>query len=346
MVGIFVEVVGNVCVEVYKKLYKKRIFVEVYENQRENWRKTSSFRCSLLSHELTDQQRLLTQTRSELIKQHSEFCSQFGVITAWKINSFLLNCMRNEDEKLNWRHISKLRALGLSSDLEEPMVVRNFPNKILNSTQLHLLNQGLNHSIFPKKLNLADVQAEFELLYQQSRGYFTVEQRLKLKQTLMSLFAKYFLTFFHERMTNIHALSLTELNSLKKLAKDPNIIVSKFDKGNGVAILNTSDYKEKMLKILNDRTKFVPVGKDDNLQKLDQFQRCIRYLKGKGAITSEDYQRIYLTSAAHQLCMGYQRYIKMEYPSDQFWLPLGHSIMSVPNGFRISSAHCAPIQQI
>ena len=76
------------------------------------------------------------------------------------------------------------------------MVVRNFSDKIFNSTQLHLVNQGLNHSIFLKKLNLADVQAEFELLYQQSRGYLTAEQRLKLKQTLMSLFAKYFSIFF------------------------------------------------------------------------------------------------------------------------------------------------------
>ena len=68
-----------------------------------------------------------------------------------------------------------------------------------------------------------------------------------------------------------------------------------------------------MLKILNDRTKFVPVEKDDNLQQLDQFQRCIRNLKRKGAITNEDYQRIYPTSAANQLCMGYQRYMKMEH---------------------------------
>ena len=59
-----------------------------------------------------------------------------------------------------------------------------------------------------------------------------------------------------------------------------------------------------MLKILNDHTKFVPVGKDDNLQKLDQFQRCIRYLKGKGAITNEDYQRIYPTSAATPTMYG------------------------------------------
>ena len=59
-----------------------------------------------------------------------------------------------------------------------------------------------------------------------------------------------------------------------------------------------------MLKILNDRTKFVPVGKDDNLRKLDQFQRCIRYLKGKGAIINEDYQRIYPTSAATPTMYG------------------------------------------
>ena len=86
--------------------------------------------------------------------------------------------------------------------------------------------------------------------------------------------------------------------------------------------------------------------KDDNLQKLDQFQRCIRYLKGKGAITNEDYQRIYLTSAATPTMYGLPKVHKMEHSLDQFWLPLGHSIMSVPNGFLISSAHCTPIQQI
>ena len=40
------------------------------------------------------------------------------------------------------------------------------------------------------------------------------------------------------------------------------------------------------------------------LVQLDQFQRCIRYLKGKGAITNEDYQRIYPTSAATPIMYG------------------------------------------
>ena len=41
-----------------------------------------------------------------------------------------------------------------------------------------------------------------------------MERLLKLEQTLMSLFGKYSSTFFHERTINIHALSLTERNSL------------------------------------------------------------------------------------------------------------------------------------
>ena len=77
-------------------LIPKFLQVKLYKNQMENWRKTSSFRRAVLSHELTDQQKLLTQTRFELIKQRSEFRSQFEVVTAWKINSFLLNCTREK----------------------------------------------------------------------------------------------------------------------------------------------------------------------------------------------------------------------------------------------------------
>ena len=73
------------------KLIPKFLPVKLYKNQSENWRKTCSFRRAVLSHELTDQQKLLTHTRSELIKEPSDFCSQFGIVSAWKINSFLLN---------------------------------------------------------------------------------------------------------------------------------------------------------------------------------------------------------------------------------------------------------------
>jgi len=87
-------------------------------------------------------------------------------------------------------------------------------------------------------------------------------------------------------------------------ANDPTILISKFDKGNGVAVLNKIDYEEKMNLILNDKSKFVPLANDDNIIKLEQFQRCLRYLKKKGSLTNEEYQRIYPTSTSMPTLYG------------------------------------------
>ena len=45
--------------------------------------------------------------------------------------------------------------------------------------------------------------------------------------------------------------------ALYKLNKDPNIKVCKYDKGNGIAIVNTEDYYGKLDEIVNDKSKFV-----------------------------------------------------------------------------------------
>ena len=90
-------------------------------------------------------------------------------------------------------------------------------------------------------------------------------------------------------MTNIDALFLTELNSLKNLVKDPNIVVSKLDKGNGAVILNTSDDEEKMLKMI--KRSHHKISKTNPLLT-------------KSAITNKNSQQIYPTSAATPIMYG------------------------------------------
>jgi len=41
------------------------------------------------------------------------------------------------------------------------------------------------------------------------------------------------------------------------LARDSTIKICKFDKGNGIAILKTKDYFEKLDKIVEDQSKFL-----------------------------------------------------------------------------------------
>ena len=46
------------------------------------------------------------------------------------------------------------------------------------------------------------------------------------------------------------------MNAIISLRNDPDIVLLKPDKGNGVVILNRSDYVKKMQTILNDKENF------------------------------------------------------------------------------------------
>ena len=51
--------------------------------------------------------------------------------------------------------------MGLAMD-NEPKVVVNLSSRNLSAAETNLLNQGLNYSFFPEKLNISQVRTEFE----------------------------------------------------------------------------------------------------------------------------------------------------------------------------------------
>ena len=52
--------------------------------------------------------------------------------------------------------------------------------------------------------------------------------------------------------------------TVDRLSKDNSIKVCKFDKGNGLVLLETDDYYAKLDVIINDTTKFRKVDVDQN----------------------------------------------------------------------------------
>ena len=66
---------------------------------------------------------------------------------------------------------------------------------------------------------------------------------------------------FNSYNENGAPLNLTseEFAALKSLSKNKNLIVQKSDKGNSIAIIDKSDYLEKMQNILSDSSKFTQV---------------------------------------------------------------------------------------
>ena len=54
--------------------------------------------------------------------------------------------------------------MGLAMD-NEPKVVVNLSSRNLSAADTNLLNQGLNYSFFPEKLNISQVRTEFEYIH-------------------------------------------------------------------------------------------------------------------------------------------------------------------------------------
>ena len=172
-------------------------------------------------------------------------------------------------------------------------------------------NFPLTHSIFPEKLNIFQVRTEFEFIYiNQIRHCLNNSNRIVFKQKLMSLYERYVTIFFQQNGRHPSSFSQVQRNALQSLRDDSSVVISKPDKGNGVVIMNKSDYHSKMRHILNDKTKFSGFKSDNNLFNLSRFQRFLRRFKSKKLLEEDDYRHIYPSATSLPAMHGlYLKYI-------------------------------------
>ena len=146
-------------------------------------------------------------------------------------------------------HKQKLRNLGL--DIceglgDELQVVVNLSNRALVKTVYKALNHGLQFGILPLKFNFIDVQAEFENLYRQVRSHLQNTKRILFKTKLINLYSKYKSTYFYDKLCGNTRLSPPEMKALLSIRQNKSLIIYKPDKGNGVVVMNKTDYLQKI----------------------------------------------------------------------------------------------------
>jgi len=90
--------------------------------------------------------------------------------------------------------------------------------------------------------------------------------KISVKLKMLNLYNRYISAFFKQRKHH-HANRGKKLQEAhNSLCNDNSIIVTKPDKGNGVVVLNRTDYVSKMEDILSDAGKFSLSSNNDNLQ--------------------------------------------------------------------------------
>ena len=145
---------------------------------------------------------------------------------------FLIN---NDKVVTKQKDIQDRKIIGLikgkGKGIDPEKVIFNFSSYVLSDNDKSLLSKGLNFSLPNKKVEISEYLCPFELLY---RGVSDFSTDSSDKELLKSKLKELGLSSHRRLKHNIleENLDKKELESLKNLSRNPNIIIQKSDKGN------------------------------------------------------------------------------------------------------------------
>ena len=110
----------------------------------------------------------------------------------------------------------------------------------------------------------------------------------------------------------------TDINILKNLKKNKELVICKPDKGRGVVILDRNTYVEKMNLILNDfqsfeKQTFLQFPKH-TLNLEDKANRLIKKLKENNCISEREYKSLYVVGSSPGVMYGLPKIHKENNP--------------------------------
>ena len=225
-------------------------------------------------------------------------------------------------------HNKKLRSLGVSTaDNNNPIdPVWNLSSRPLSKEEHAVLSKGLKYILGPSKPSFTKHFLDFENLYSRLRGHEIMDRPNSPSQSASQEFREKYRTLIHsyyndiKKQWKIHGIdnrTAQDIDILRKLSLDKNIVITRPDKGNGVVIMDRTDYVSKMESILSDNRKFQKVNNDlgKTLLKLeDKYNRILRSLKADEIIDKSTYSKLYASGSQPGLLYGLAKVHKPEVP--------------------------------
>ena len=180
---------------------------------------------------------------------------------------------KNVSKSVLHNHDKKLLHLWKADRWKSPDCLINLSKKKLTTTEENVLRFGLKHHIHPKKVDsvmlMSSIENVIENVIKEKYPPPTDKNDKKFVPPIIlsSDFKDKLKSSFNSFIHSSNGICQSKQNqavhqTLLSLSKDKNIKVCKFDKGNGVIILNSNDYFNKLDHIVLDDSKFklVDVG--------------------------------------------------------------------------------------
>jgi hypothetical protein len=227
-----------------------------------------------LNQEISIKHSRITVLSLEVTEALSKLTALVSTIDAIHLRSV---CDRENSAKL--RHHERIQQKKLfrlcgdaskSSTPDPDKVIFNYSSGTLTDTEKILLARGLNFSLQPRRPRFCDFLAPFEKLYGILKKEPIANNPINgfneelIKTRIKDIASMGYKTYIPPKSI----FSDDEFKIIEGLQKDNNIYLIKPDKGNGVVIINRTDYNSRMLNILDDNIKFERIDlKKSNIYK-------------------------------------------------------------------------------
>ncbi|KAF6777482.1 hypothetical protein AHF37_03046 [Paragonimus kellicotti] len=183
--------------------------------------------------------------------------------------------------------VNRVRSIYQSDLLQ-----RNYSNLHLDRITIEALSLGSKFCCPQRKKERLELEVQFENLFGQTQDLTprSLDDLELFKTTLVNCCQLYCKRTSRQR----GPLTKEHMDSLKMLQQNPDILLSRPDKGAGIVILNRSDYIEKLNDILADQTKFRRVAneRDKTEYAEQQITKCLKSLKDEKLITPATYEQL------------------------------------------------------
>ena len=163
--------------------------------------------------------------------------------------------------------------------------ITNLKQYELSQEESDLLKAGLYFSIQPDKIRKSEIFTTFEKIHRSFLNNLKSEESKSQIKAHLSYLAN---SYFYNCKPSPRILRQHRV--LRNLRKNKDIVITKPDKGNEVAILDRKLYNNAIEEIISDSCKFEKVNEDPNLKREASLKRK---LKQKNFFNEIEYDKLY-----------------------------------------------------
>ena len=238
------------------------------------------------------------------------------------INNLLNKSIFNYKKSIMKRHNKKLYNLWMKNNKNIPNTIVNISSKTLTLTENNALKYGLKHSILPKSIDKvklrANIDTQIRKISASNKINLTFNDKIDLRDTTER--------FINDAQNKCESRQNQLVHkTLSNLSKNSLIKVCKMDKGNGVVVLNKTDYFNKLDKIVLDKNRFEEINYNLNshstkncklapwiIQENKVIYYCRNYIKH--LVDQKTYYKIYPRGSQPGKLYGVVKTHKDNYP--------------------------------